>query len=55
MRPNVLAEMRGWGKIQKMFFNSNSEVDLVKAAEYQDKIGKFIAEAINEKIKNESK
>lgn len=43
----MLGELRGWGAIQKLFNNP----DL--ASEYQDQIGQFIAEAINEKIERE--
>lgn len=41
---NLIAEVRGWGSIQYMFDNHN------EAVEFQDEVGKFIAEAINEKI-----
>lgn len=50
----MLAELRGWGHIQHMFENKKgTHVDVKKAGEYQDKIGKFIADAINEKIERE--
>lgn len=44
----MLAEMRGWGHIQNMF--PKTEEGHKAAGEYQDKVGDFIAEAINEKI-----
>jgi hypothetical protein len=40
----MLGEIRGWGHIQNLF---KTEKD---AAAFQDEIGKFVAEAINEKI-----
>lgn len=40
----MLAELRGWGQIQNMFKSQE------EAAAFQDAIGDFIAEAINEKI-----
>jgi hypothetical protein len=43
----MLIEMRGWGAIQQMFKNEK------EAAEYQDKVAKFISDAINEKIQRE--
>lgn len=44
----MLAEMRGWGRIQNMFpMTKEGQGNAVK---YQDEIGDFIAEAINEKI-----
>lgn len=50
----MLAELRGWGAIQNMFsknlYKKDGAVDFVAAGEFQDKIGEFIAEAINEKI-----
>lgn len=42
---NMLGEIRGWGHIQHLF------KDTKEAAAFQDEIGKFVAEAINEKIK----
>ncbi len=45
----MLAELRGWGHIQNMFSNKGS-IDGKAAAEFQDRIGEFIAQAINEKI-----
>ena len=41
----MIAEVRGWGAIQDLF-KTESE-----AAYFQDKIGMFIAEAINDKLK----
>lgn len=46
----MLAELRGFGAIQQFFKNKNGEVDVEAAAKFQDEIGEFIAEAINEKI-----
>jgi len=40
----MIAEVRGWGRLQNEF---STEED---AAKFQDEVGKFIAEAINEKI-----
>lgn len=47
----MLAELRGWGHIQHMFEIGGGKIDLNSAGEYQDMIGQFIADAINEKIK----
>ena len=41
---NEVLSIRGWGAIQHMFKNID------EAAEFQDELGRFIAEAINEKI-----
>ena len=49
----MLAEMRGWGRIQNMFRNKKGKIDEDAAAEYQDKLGDWIAEAINEKLERE--
>lgn len=46
----MLAEMRGWGHIQNMFKNTDGTINKDSASEFQDMIGDFIAEAINEKI-----
>jgi hypothetical protein len=40
----MVAEIRGWGRIQNEFKTEK------EAIEFQDEVGKFIAEAINEKI-----
>jgi hypothetical protein len=41
---NEVLSIRGWGAIQHLFENRE------EAAEFQDELGKFIAEAIREKI-----
>lgn len=45
----MLAELRGWGRIQNMF--PMSEEGQLAAGVFQDEIGQFIADAINEKLK----
>lgn len=37
-------DIRGWGRIQNLF------AELDDAANFQDKVGEFVAEAIREKI-----
>ena len=49
----MLAELRGWGHIQNMFKNSNGDIDMDAAAEYQDQLGDWIADAINQKLESE--
>lgn len=48
----LIAEVRGWGAIQNLF-KKGKEFDLESAAEFQREVGKFIADAINEKIERE--
>ncbi len=43
----MVAEIRGWGTIQNEFKN------IAEAEKFQDEVGKFIAEAIREKIERE--
>jgi len=43
----MVAEIRGWGAIQQLFKTE------IEAAVFQDKIGKFISDAINEKIERD--
>lgn len=43
--------MRGWGHIQNMFKDKNGNIDSEAAAKFQDEIGEWIADAINEKLK----
>lgn len=45
----MLGELRGWGHIQNMFVRKG-KMDLEAAAKFQDKIGEFVAQAVNEKI-----
>jgi hypothetical protein len=42
-----VADIRGWGAIQNLFKTQK------EAEEFQDEIGKFIADAINEKIQRD--
>ena len=45
----LLADIRGWGAIQNLFKT------VEEAAKFQDEIGRFITDAINEKIQKEEK
>ena len=40
-----VVDIRGWGEMQNIF-----KLDMDKAAAFQDEVGKFVAEAINEKL-----
>lgn len=46
---NIVGGVRGWGAIQNMF------KDINKAQNFQDGLGRFIADAINEKIQRDGK
>lgn len=46
----VVCEVRGYGAIQNLFKGSNGTVDCTKANEFQDELGKFIAESINKNL-----
>ena len=43
----MIAEVRGWGRLQNEFLSSDN------ASIFQDEVGKFIADAINEKIQRD--
>ena len=43
----LILDIRGWGAIQHLFKSEK------EAAEFQDKLGNWYAEAINEKIERE--
>lgn len=49
----LLADVRGWGAIQNLFKLPNGSFDGQKASEFQDALGEWLAEAINEKIQRE--
>src|SRR3990167_4447415 len=50
----MIAELRGWGAIQNLFKLPKGRVDFSEAAAFQDEVGEWIAEAINEKLKREA-
>jgi hypothetical protein len=45
----MLCDVRGWGRIQNMFPTEQ------EAAEFQDAVGQFITDAINEKLERDDK
>lgn len=49
---NMIAELRGWGRIQNLFKDEKGQIDEKKAADFQDEVGEWIVEAINEKLKS---
>lgn len=49
----MILEMRGWGRIQNMFKDKKGDINEEEAGKFQDEVGTWIAEAINEKIKRE--
>lgn len=48
----MLAELRGWGRIQNMF-QTKGKYDLEGAEKFQDELGEWVASAINEKLERE--
>ena len=48
-----LADLRGWGAIQNLFASKKGEVDFDAASKFQDDLGQWIADAINEKLERE--
>jgi hypothetical protein len=46
----IILDVRGWGAIQNLF-----KGDLKKASDFQDELGIWFADAINEKLERESK
>lgn len=51
----MIAEVRGHGAIQNLFMDKKGGCDFEKADQFQDDLGRFIAEAITEKINRECK
>ena len=51
-KSNMIAQIRGWGRIQYLFKNEDGSVDFQKAGKFQDEIGEWIADAINQKLKS---
>jgi hypothetical protein len=50
-----VADLRGWGAIQNLFKKKDGFIDEDAAAKYQDSIGAWIVDAINEKLERERK
>jgi hypothetical protein len=50
----MLGEIRGWGHIQNMFRDKKDKIDVDAAAKFQDELGNWVAEAINEKMEKEN-
>lgn len=48
----LIADVRGWGAIQNLFKNSNGTIK-AEASKFQDELGEWLAEAINEKLERE--
>jgi hypothetical protein len=51
----MIGEIRGYGAIQNLFLDKKGGCDFDNADRFQDDLGKFIAQAITEKIERESK
>lgn len=48
----MIADLRGWGAIQNLFKDKKGVIDMEKAEKFQDEMGEWIADAINEKLKD---
>lgn len=48
-------EVRGWGGIQNIFKDRKGKVDMERAAEFQDELGCWLADAINTKLQKAKK
>jgi len=46
----MILDVRGWGAIQNMFKDGNGRIVINEAAKFQDELGQFITDAINEKL-----
>lgn len=49
-----IADLRAYGAIQNLFKNGSGAVDIMQANEFQDKLGEWVVEALNEKLKKEN-
>jgi len=48
----LIADVRGWGAIQNLFKNSDGTIK-AEASKFQDELGEWLAEAINDKLERE--
>lgn len=46
----MLCDVRGWGAIQNLFVEEGGKINLDKARKFQEQLGWFITNAINEKV-----
>jgi hypothetical protein len=46
----MIADVRGWGAIQNLFLKKSGRLNEEKATAFQDELGQFIVDAINEKL-----
>jgi hypothetical protein len=49
----MIGQVRGWGAIQNLFKNKDGSVDFKKAKDFQDGLGAWIADAIQQKLEKE--
>ena len=49
-----IGDVRGWRAIQNLFKALDSSMDEEKAASFHDDLGKWIVDAINEKLQREA-
>ena len=49
-----IGDVRGWGAIRNMFLTPDGLVNEDKASSFQDELGKWIVDAINEKLQREA-
>jgi hypothetical protein len=52
-RQQKLADLRGWDGIQNLFKTEGGFIDEDKAASFQDELGRWLVDAINEKLERE--
>lgn len=45
-----IADLRGWGAIQNLFRNKDETIDLERAEAFQNALGEWIVDAINQKL-----
>jgi hypothetical protein len=48
----MIGEIRGYGAIQNLFKKPDGSVDFENAGKFQDELGEWIADAINQKLKS---
>ncbi len=48
-----LVDVLGWGAIQNLFKDGSGKVDMQKAGRFQDEVGQWLVDAINEKLERE--
>ncbi len=50
---HAFLDVRGWGRIQNLHKEKGGSINMEAASKFQDEVGQWITDAINEKLERE--